>query len=144
MRDITLGLDLDGHGLTEAFSGLLARLEDLTPAMDEAGRLMLSSASMNFAAQGRPWKWQPLSPATARRKGHGIILYETGRLMDSISFDSGPDFLSVFAPAPYARAQQDGGRQTPARPFLVFQQEDVQSIKGLVEGYISGSLRGGA
>lgn len=142
MGGLSLALTLDA-GCLDPLAGLYDRLGDLTPAMEGAGRLMLASAAKNFAAQGRPDKWRPLAPSTVKRKGNGIILFETGRLMSSIGFSAGCAGLSVSARVPYAAIQQDGGRAgarlaavIPARPFLFFQPEDARAIGELIAGYL--------
>lgn len=147
MREMTLALKLQGTGFEGSLAGLYSRLTDLTPVMDKAGALMLSSVADNFASQGRPERWQGLAPSTVERKGSGAILVETGRLMSSVGFSAGPDSLLVRARAPYALVQQEGGHagarlkaEIPARPFLLFQEEDVQAIKDMVEEYLAGAV----
>jgi len=117
--------------LTDELSVLSARLADLSPALDRAGALMHESVMDNFAAQGRPEAWTP-------KKTHGPILFETGRLMSSIVFSANANSLTVTAPVPYARVQQEGTPRIPARPFLLIQQADVAAIVKVVGGYLSG------
>jgi len=136
MGGVTLVLDMDGHGLSRGLDELQARLLDVSQALETAGTAMLSSVRENFRGQGRPEKWKPLEPETIERKGHGIILYETGRLMASIVYRAENDALTISTPLPYARVQQSGDDALPARPFLVFQQEDASVIKSFIEGYI--------
>jgi phage virion morphogenesis protein len=109
---------------------------------------MFGSIERNFKAQGRPTKWQKLSKKTLarRRKGQDNeggkkkpqILIDTGRLKNSVT--SNADVTSggftIGTNVIYARRQHFGypggkgrGRsKTPARPFLMFQQEDGDAI----------------
>jgi phage gpG-like protein len=129
---------LDGSSLDSVLDELSWRLSDLSPALERAGSYMLGSVLANFSAQGRPESWQPVAPETAKRKGHSLILYDTGRLMSSIFYSVWPDTLAVSAPVPYARPQQEGGGYLPARPFLLFQDGDVDTVKRIIEAYLSG------
>ena len=136
--ELAMGVGLDRAALGAALSGLSGRLADLSFAMEQAGRYMQGSVLANFRAQGRPEGWQPLSAGTVRRKGHAVILYETGRLMSSVTYSAGPDSFSLGAPVPYARAQQEGGGHMPARPFLLFQEADVEAVMRIVGSYLTG------
>lgn len=131
MGELTLRLSLQGNGLS-GLETLLARLDDLSPALITAGELMVSSVMQNFALQGRPQPWRPLSPGTIRKKGNDTILVDTGRLIGSISYVAGRDYASVTAGAPYAGFVQEAGRT-----FLLFQDEDIPAVKGLIEDYLT-------
>jgi phage gpG-like protein len=158
MAEIFEGLDILAKRLAElAFD--TRRVERPLHAI---GVYMIGSVEKNFEAQGRPEKWTPLSPATLRgRRGRGgkgkygktvalgaggtgaKILMDTGRLKNSIkekiqlSTDSS---VSIGSNVKYARRQQKGfprgeGRghsRTPARPFLLIQDEDVPKIQEIV------------
>ncbi len=132
---INLGLD----GLAPGLSGLAERLSDLSPALMRAGELVYASVMDNFASQGRPKRWDPLKPETVRRKGHGMILIDTGRLIGSITWKISRDSVTVTATVPYADQQQDGSLFSglPARPFLIIQGEDISKVVSLFESYIT-------
>jgi len=132
---INLGLD----GLAPGLSGLADRLSDLSPALDRAGEVMHVSIMDNFASQGRPQSWVTLKSETVERKGHDRILFETGRLIDSISSIASADSLRITADVPYARPLQGGAGSAglPARPFLIFQDGDINTIASLIESYIA-------
>ena len=131
MGELTLYLSLQGDGLS-GLETLLARLGDLSPALARAGELVVSSVMQNFAAQGRPERWRPLSPATVRRKGNDTILVDSGRLIDSVGYEAGRDYARVMAGAPYAGFVQEAGRT-----FLLIQDEDIPSVRGLLEDYLT-------
>jgi phage gpG-like protein len=100
---------------------------------------MHASIMDNVASQGRPQSWEKLKPETVERKGHDRILFETGRLMGSISCRASADSLRITADVPYAQPLQFGTGSTglPARPFLIFQDGDINTIVSLIESYIT-------
>ncbi len=119
-------------------------IENPSPYLKEIGLHMVASIKRNFEVGGRPKRWKPLSKETIkrRRKGSSKPLVDTGRLKNSINFkitgrsvEIGPSGDIV-----YAAIHQFGGRagrghsaQIPARPYLVFQKEDINYIKEVMD-----------
>lgn len=125
-------------------------------AMDAAGAYMLGSIEQNFRAQGRPEKWKGLAASTLaararrgkrRRKaatGSAQILIDKARLKNSINYKviGGGTGVAIGTNVVYARRHQLGfpkgkGRGhsfTPARPFLLFQDEDIKYIGSNIFG----------
>lgn len=136
MAELALSFGLSGRDIDARLRQLGLRLADATAPLEAAGRRMLSSVAQNFAERGRPEGWAPLSERTVRAKGAGVPLVRTGALMGSVAFNAGPDRMDVSADVPYAAMQQQGGHGIPARPFLVFQTEDVEGITRLVGDYL--------
>ena len=143
----------------QGMSRLVSRLQQLAldsrrvePPLKAAGQVAVHSIQMNFQAQGRPQKWTPLAPRTLarRRRGKGRggprILIDTARLKNSINAKlvSGPG-VAVGTNVIYARRQHSGypggkGRglsKTPARPFMLLQPEDIESIDRIFVRHIS-------
>jgi phage virion morphogenesis protein len=145
----------------EGFESLIKRLGELAldtrrveKPLKAAGAYMLGSIEKNFQQQGRPTKWDPLSPRTLagrrkgrRKKGGAKILIDTARLKNSMSVQlvEGPAAL-VGTNVKYARRQHYGydskkkGRghaKTPARPFLMFQDEDFEAIDRIFARHIT-------
>jgi phage gpG-like protein len=73
--------------------------------------------------------WDPFSPVTLRvhpRRRGGKLLQDTG-LLANFQIGTGPNWIDILSPAPYARYQQEGTRRTrgmvysddgiPARDF---------------------------
>jgi phage virion morphogenesis protein len=145
----------------EGLEQLLKRLGELAldtrrveKPLKAAGAYMLGSVEKNFQQQGRPKRWDPLSPRTLagrrrgrRKKGGPKILIDTARLKNSMSVKlvEGPGAL-VGTNVKYARRQHSGydsekkGRghsRTPARPFLVFQDEDHDAIGRIFARHIT-------
>lgn len=144
----------------EGFEKLLRRVKKLSTdtrrterPMRAAGVLMLGSIEKNFRAQGRPEKWTPLSDATLgrRRKGRGRgkaqILIDTARLKNSHSMRLTSEGVEIGTNVIYAARQHFGyeggaGRghsKTPARPFLMFQDEDIVEIGNIFRRHIERS-----
>lgn len=108
-----------------------------------SGVYMVGSIQRNFQAQGRPDKWKPLSAKTLarRRKGRGKggsrILIDRGLLKNSHSWRLVSDGVEIGTNKIQAKRQHFGyqsakkGRghaTTPARPSVMFQEEDYDAI----------------
>ncbi len=119
--------------------------------MKAAGTYMLGSIEKNFKASGRPNRWQALSAGTiARRrnkkKSSIKILIDTARLKNSHQFKLVSAGLQIGTNVVYAPRHQfgyegGGGRghsETPARPFLMFQEEDIREIGEIFTRHVSG------
>src|ERR1051325_6961054 len=107
----------------EGLDQLLKRLGELAldtrrveKPLKAAGAHMLGSIEKNFQAQGRPKRWDPLSPRTLagrrkgrRKKGGPKILIDTARLKNSmgVKLVEGPAAL-VGTNVKYARRQHSG------------------------------------
>lgn len=129
-------------------------------AMATVGAYMLGSVEKNFRAQGRPDKWPGLAASTLanrakrnsrRRKANRVsgsaqILIDTARLKNSIQFRviGGGVGVEIGTNVKYARRHQFGypggvGRghaRTPARPFLLFQDEDIKEIVNMFRRHL--------
>ncbi len=143
MGVLQLGMSLSGGSMDAALSELEARLNRLSGPIEAFGRTMMDSVARNFDEHGRPDRWQPLSESTLRRKGNDTILVDTGRLRGSIGYRVGRDSLTVYAEMPYASVHQLGGSAgrgkaaaIPARPFLVFQDEDVGRLVEMLTDHL--------
>lgn len=122
---------------------LLKDVEDMDRRFDDFRRplrqslteVIIPSIEKNFAVQGRP-KWKPLAPSTvASRKGRtGPILRRTGALHQAVvSYDnwevtSEMVTLDYTAIPIYGVYHQLGTTKMPARPFVMYQPEDIEAI----------------
>lgn len=111
-------------------------------AIRTASVYMLGSIEKNFRAQGRPQKWQKLATSTLarRRKGRGRgkaqILIDRAHLKNSHSYrltSEGSEIGTNVIYAPRHHFGYEGGKgrgrsKTPARPFLMYQEEDIREI----------------
>jgi phage virion morphogenesis protein len=119
--------------------------------MKAAGTYMIGSIVRNFNAGGRPKKWQKLAASTVRQrrrgKGRGGIkvLVNMGQLRNSHSMRLRGDGVEVGTNMVQAKRQHFGyhggkgrGRsKTPARPFVMFQEEDPDAIGQIFMRHIS-------
>lgn len=137
---------------TEQLQATLQRVMAVARApsrvMQKLAAVLEDETEQNFAAEGRPTKWDGLEKATKfsriggskgytkkgalRKRSERIlaelkILQDTGALAASVHSRSGRDFALIAAATPYARIHQLGGRAgrgrqvtIPARPYLPF------------------------
>jgi len=100
-------------------------------AFEEMGQEIVEHIRNVILTQSPPAgiHWPPLSPVTVRKKGHSMILYDTGALVDSFKYEvfkSGRYvYLKIFTTIPYAPIHEFGGytgrnlsTYIPARPFF--------------------------
>lgn len=97
-----------------------AGADALRRALLAGGTVLARDARLTWKEPARrPGPWAPLAPSTIRRKGHDKILYDTGRLRDSISIgEVTPSSATVGTDAPYAPYHQFGTKKMVARPFI--------------------------
>lgn len=127
---------------------LATDLKQTEKPLKAAGVLILGSIEKNFQAGGRPARWQKLAPNTKRRRGKkssAKILVDTGRLKNSHSMKLTTAGVLVGTNVVYAKRHHFGypggsgrGRsKTPARPFLMLQEEDIDNIGKIFKRHIS-------
>lgn len=147
MADAVAGLTR----LLNRFITIQGRARDMTPAMQAVGTYMIGSVARTFRAGGRP-KWTGLAASTiaARRRGKGKggvkILIDSATLMNSMSSIATANEVSAGTNMIYGPRQHFGypggsGRghsRTPARPFLVFQDEDGPAIETICNRFVMG------
>ena len=141
-------------GVEQLFNRILiieTAAKDLEPAFKASGVYMLGSIERNFQEQGRPKKWQALAPATLakRRRGEGQggaqILIDRGDLKNSNSTRLSGNSLEVGTNKDqaarlhfgYPGGKGRGHSKTPARPFLLFQDEDVDAIETIFNRHLN-------
>ncbi|MGB8508142.1 MAG: phage virion morphogenesis protein [Pyrinomonadaceae bacterium] len=144
--------DIQGLGrLLTRIAKLATDTRHVEKPLKAAGELMRRSVEQNFREQGRPQKWQGLKASThsRRRRGRGRggprILIDTARLKNSIGYRLVTEGVEVGTNVKYARRQHFGypggvgrGRsKTPARPFLMVQDEDIRGIGDLFRKHIA-------
>jgi phage gpG-like protein len=132
------------------FVRMQARARNPRPALIASSVYMLGSIDRNFQSGGRPVKWVDLSASTlaARRRGKGKggvkILVDEAQLKNSMWVDLQSDSIAIGPGVVYARRQNWGypggpGRghsHTPARPFMLFQEEDVPAIAKIFSRFL--------
>ncbi|NEX47604.1 phage virion morphogenesis protein [Pseudotabrizicola algicola] len=157
MAGVQFTVGLEDAAASRALSALAAASEDMTPLMEEIGRVLVNGAierigTTNVGPDGVAW--QPSRRAT--EKG-GKTLHDSGVLMRSINAWASPDQVVVGTNVPYAAVHQLGaatgslgvwvgndknGRDMtvlspwgdiPARPYLGISEEERASALDLVE-----------
>ncbi len=122
------------------------------PFNESLRKVIIPSIRRNFEAEGRP-PWEQLAEITVqiRRSAHPI-LRRTGYLFRkatqiNIWRVSRDIMYSPIGPfASYAAFHQGGTRHMPARPYILYQREDVESIVDVFSDWIDRKLQqqGGA
>lgn len=124
--------------LDKLFADLIEDFEQLPSSQsgrefgEEGVAVAEESMRLGFEQQRSPngSAWPPNAPATIKRKGHGAILRDTGRLAVSLVESGHPDAVVeiVNEPAgcgfsrgtavPYSAPNQNGSKRVPARPHV--------------------------
>jgi phage virion morphogenesis protein len=129
---VRITAEIDDGPITEALQALIARAQDITPALAEIGETLTSEVRLGFRGSNDPWgaPWQPLSETTIarRRGGSAVPLRDTGVLLNSIQYQVSGNAVTVGTAdnAGKARMHQFGGiskgafrgARIPARPYL--------------------------
>lgn len=113
-------VEIDDAQVQGALDRLIAAGQDLTPAMDRIGSMLVSSVIHRFetgqAPGGAPWK-----PSIRAREQGGQTLIDSGRLRTSITYMPGPSSVEVGTNVVYAAIHQFGGTiHAKNAPHLVF------------------------
>lgn len=121
MTGLKIQILVDDAPVQAALAQLARRGEDLTPAMDEIGSMLVTSTQMRFE-QGEDPDGAPWPPSLRAIIEGGQTLIDSGRLRDSITHQAGPDHVDVGSNVIYAAIHQLGGRvEAKSKPFLVFE-----------------------
>jgi phage gpG-like protein len=107
--------------------------------------VIMPSIATNFQTGGRP-KWKPLSESWRLKRTPGPILVQTGAMFEATQsitnwdVDHNSITMTGVASAPYAGYHQAGTRRMPARPFVMYQPEDVENIVQIFEIWVDGLI----
>lgn len=140
---IKIEIKLQSENLLNVFQGL-ANL-DMTPILDDAGAFLLNKIRTRFLAEKDPSEtpWIPSKAGIRRRKKGGTgTLFDTGTLFRSIQlgivgegyFNGLPASQRIIGTdVPYAPYHQFGTPKLPARPFMGFNDLDVEVMTAILE-----------
>ncbi|MFH2098800.1 MAG: phage virion morphogenesis protein [Pseudomonadota bacterium] len=110
MPGMSIQVSIDDRELRKRVNDFLRRGGDLSPAMEEAGEILLTSIDRNFEAKGRPDRWKKSKRV---EKEGGETLTDTGELRRSATrggaASHGRDWAAVGTNVPYGRIHQLGG-----------------------------------
>ncbi len=102
----------------------------LGDAREEDTRLRLEDDETGPKGQ----RWDPWSESYAKTRGpQHKLLFATGSLANSFSFDRSGDVLNFGSPLPYARVHQTGSRdgRTPKREYVGISSELSKALDGI-------------
>lgn len=145
---LNMNIRTDTRQTIDFLRDLAGRVKNVATPLRAFGRVMLRSIADNFEQGGRPDKWQGLADATkrSRRGTRALALSNTGILKNSVQFLVQGNTLRIGPTGPasiYARIHQLGGQAgpglsvtIPARPYLLFQNEDLVEGEELIRRYI--------
>jgi phage gpG-like protein len=163
---VAIEITMSMRGVRE-FDKLLERAEksghDLSSPLSKSAFHMQDSVAKNFEQGGRPEKWKEWSAgysAWRHRIGRpfGMLILDVslratrigargrvygGNLRKGIHVPPpGKDMALVSAGknAPYAKAHQFGYGPIPARPFMLFQDEDIEKIEKFFKDWLDGKV----
>jgi phage virion morphogenesis protein len=148
-RDNFLRVKLDDKLLRQDLRRVNRRIDNMAPAWEEVGEIVLRSIMLNFRDEGRPAKWKDFAPSTRRRRGDigsAKLLDDTGRMKQSISWKllnqhSVQVGTNLGGKNSYAATHHYGRpalssiktrkrlSPIPARPFILVQDQDIPEIE---------------
>ena len=151
-------ITIDDRELQRDIGGLIGKLRNPKPALNEIGLVLVRSVRKNFKAEGRPTKWKPVQQrkrdkaAAAKRaaagqslRGHKI-LQDTGNLRSSIAPASGkPDvwevtnkYVLLGTNVKYAATHQygDKSRNIAQRQFLLIHPQDARAAVRILKRHV--------
>jgi phage virion morphogenesis protein len=140
-------IKVDDKEIQQVLKKLIFKTENLRPLMKNIAGIMADSVEENFEQEGRPDKWEKLSPVTIKlrsKKGYwpGRILQMQGDLAVSITSKYDENSAIVGTNKVYASIHQFGGDagrnkkvKIPARPYLKLTDEDLTQILKATKDY---------
>jgi phage virion morphogenesis protein len=138
---VSIQTTVDAQGLIATLDIIVQGKAGIKDALNDAGKVLITSINKNFDAQGRP-RWTPFAASTLYKKAHRKsapttspkLLQDTGLLRNSIVAKMVNDTTLEVGPSrTYGVFHQLGTRTIPARPFNIAQEEDVTRIAGIFE-----------
>jgi len=142
-------IKVDDKEIQQVLRNLISKTENLRPLMKNIAGIMMDSVEENFEQEGRPDKWEKLSPVTKKqrsKKGYwpGRILQMQGNLAASITSKYDENSAVVGTNKVYAAIHQFGGEagrnkkvKIPARPYLKLTNEDLNQVLEATKDYLS-------
>ena len=127
---------------TDGMQDLRRRISHVKSAPKEVMEIMGKKAvtdtqtrirSTKTSPDGQPWA--PWSMATIRANAGrgGSLLFRTGALHNSIKYRLSEHTLTVYSNTGYSSYLQNGTSKMPARPFLGWTENDINTIKRLLK-----------
>ena len=143
MAGARITLDVEDRQVLAVLDQLLARMDDVTPALRDIGEALLNSTRQRFSDQQAPdgTPWAPLSAAYQARKKKNAdkILVLDGYLSGLLTYQVLPDGLELGTNRIYGATHQFGApeRNIPARPFLGLSEDDRTEFIAILSDYLT-------
>lgn len=142
---------IKGMAIFERLEWLSLRLRDFSHVMSQFGQYLVEQhIRKQFANQGTPSRWKPLSSAYARWKtahyGSLPILVLSGAMQGGFSFQAAPRTLYIInrvtrgqggSKTPRWLWHQYGTSRMPARPVLQIDEIDRQELAQITQAYLA-------
>ncbi len=121
-----LTFEVKSDALLAAIGNALARVDQPRALMQNIGAALLMNMKNRFSDRVDPdgHAWLPLSPKTIAMKAKAgkstlLMLYNSGEMQDSLTYNAGNDWVEVGTAMPYGAYHETGTRRMPRRSFLM-------------------------
>lgn len=165
-KDNFINVSINSKEINNLLNKITQKTTNLRRIMSPIGNYIAKSVRQNFNEQGRPDKWQSLSPVTLskmirktdyKKKGglkksatnrinkrNSRILINTGALMGGIHYEYDNNSATVKTTnLPYAHIHHFGGKAgkgkkvtIPARPYMLLQKQDEDVVKIMLSHFL--------
>ena len=124
------------------------RAKDMQVPLQRFGAYLVDDhIARQFAQQGTPKRWAPLSKRYAawKRANYGNLpkLVLTGAMRDSFTYQVTPHTLRIESRVKYWTYHQTGTRKMPARPILNLTRKDRDTLSRIALDWITFETGGG-
>jgi len=141
---VQLSYEMDLSQWTRALSTMRSRSDDLLPAHEKIGDLLVPEIVGNIESQ--PAEWPPLKPATLERRhaehpeAGDQMLIVTHALIESISKDAHEAWVDVGSTLKKARTLFFGHGNVPARSPFAWKRGVMSAVGRIYLEHIAGGL----
>ncbi|OZS41961.1 phage virion morphogenesis protein [Photobacterium sanguinicancri] len=150
MVGVNYSIRLDGiEHIRERINELLTRGQNLEPAFQDIGEMLLLSHNERWAKQESPdgQPWQPLSEGYKKRKkkNQSLILVLNQHLGRELNYNAWRTGITFGTPYEYGAIHHFGGTSDmrpqnaaiPARPWLGVSDEDTEQIYQILGDFLT-------
>ncbi|GHU08355.1 hypothetical protein AGMMS50225_06840 [Betaproteobacteria bacterium] len=152
VKGMQIEVRFESSDLVQKLNSLSEALDDTTPVMQDIGALIKGRVSDRFETEsdprGIPWApWAPATKKTYPKDGNRRILDRRGDMLDSLSWETDRNSVTVGFGAPYAAYHEFGTTRMPRRSLLFDNPEtgtltpdDEAAIENIITGYLRSAL----
>ena len=135
---MSANIEVNAAQLDARLNRIKTKLAQLRNMYAEIGEAVVASVHTNFDVGGRPVKWKPSRRAL---RTNGMTLVDTRRLRNSFGYQATPTDVTIGTNVEYAPKHHFGLDGMPARPFLMFQNDDREEIRDIVSRHLEHIFR---